>query len=112
MKIAIIGSRNLTVSNIGEYIPESCTEIVTGGAKGIDTYAAEYAQKLNLKLTLFLPEYHKYGKVAPLIRNKLIVDYSDLVIALWDGSSSGTKSVISYCEKVGKKITVYLLKKR
>lgn len=109
MKVAIIGSRRLTVSNIGEYIPESCTEIVTGGAKGIDTYAAEYAQKLNYKLTVFLPEYHKFGKVAPLIRNKLIVDYSDFVIALWDGSSGGTKNVISYCKKINKNHIVYVL---
>mgnify|MGYP006992180210 CR=1 FL=1 len=36
MKIAIIGSRNLKVYNLEEYIPKSTTEIVSGGARGID----------------------------------------------------------------------------
>lgn len=39
MKIAVIGSRNLKVENLEKYIPESTTEIVSGGARGIDTCA-------------------------------------------------------------------------
>jgi predicted Rossmann fold nucleotide-binding protein DprA/Smf involved in DNA uptake len=31
------------VSNLGKYLPDSVTEIVSGGAKGIDTCAKEYA---------------------------------------------------------------------
>ena len=37
MKIAVIGSRNLTVKDLGVYLPENVTEIVSGGAKGIDS---------------------------------------------------------------------------
>ena len=37
MKIAIIGSRNLHVDHLEDYIPKECTEIVSGGASGIDT---------------------------------------------------------------------------
>ena len=40
MKIAVIGSRNLIVENLEEYLPADCTEIVSGGAKGIDECAA------------------------------------------------------------------------
>jgi len=36
------------------------------------------------------------------VRNKLIVDSADFVIAFWDGESKGTKSVIEYCKKQGK----------
>ena len=43
MKVAIIGSRNLTVKDLGQYLPEGTTEIVSGGAKGVDTCAREYA---------------------------------------------------------------------
>ncbi len=81
MKVAIIGSRNLKVNNLGEYLPIGVTEIVSGGAKGIDTCAKIYALKNNIKLTEFLPEYEKYGKRAPLIRNLEIIDYADEVIA-------------------------------
>ena len=101
MKIAIIGSRSLSPDNIGNYIQEN-DEIVSGGAKGVDACAAEYAKSKGLKLTLFLPQYKLYGKAAPIIRNKQIVDYADKVIAFWDGHSKGTLSVIKYAEKVGK----------
>lgn len=37
-------------------------------------------------------------------RNEWMVDNSDLVLALWDGSSGGTGNCIAYAEKVGKPI--------
>lgn len=106
MKIAIIGSRGLHVSDLENYLPENVTEIVSGGAKGIDKDAEQYAQSNHIKLTVFLPEYNRYGRGAPIVRNKQIVDYADGVIAFWDGASRGTLSVIEYCKKQGKNITV------
>lgn len=106
MKIAIVGSRNLTISNLEKYLPSGVTEIVSGGAKGIDTCAKEYARKNNLKLTEFLPEYSKYGRIAPLVRNDMIINYADEVIAFWDEKSRGTKYVIDKCKSKNKKITV------
>lgn len=106
MKIAIIGSRNLEITNIGDYIPQDTDEIVSGGAKGVDYYAAEYARANGLKLTEFLPDYSKYGRGAPIVRNKRIVEYADEVIAFWDGKSKGTLSVIKFCEKIGKKCRI------
>lgn len=111
MKVAIIGSRNLKVNNLGEYLPIGVTEIVSGGAKGIDTCAKIYALKNNIKLTEFLPEYEKYGKRAPLIRNLEIIDYADEVITFWDGASHGTKYVIDNCRNRSKKIKIYVAKK-
>ncbi|MBE6548047.1 MAG: DUF2493 domain-containing protein [Ruminococcaceae bacterium] len=106
MKIAIIGSRGLHVENLEIYLPDGVTEIVSGGAKGIDTDAESFANKNNIKITVFLPEYNRYGRGAPIMRNYQIVDYSDEVIAFWDGKSRGTKSVIDYCKKQDKKVTV------
>ena len=68
MKIAVIGSRNLKVKNLGQYLPQDVTEIVSGGVKGIDTCAREYAQNNNIKLTEFLPDYDKYGRFVALKR--------------------------------------------
>ena len=106
MKVAIIGSRNLIINDLQNYLPENVTEIVSGGAKGIDICAREYALSNDVKLTEFLPEYEKYGKSAPLKRNLQIIEYADEVIAFWDGSSAGTKHVIDNCRKMNKKITV------
>ena len=108
MKAAIIGSRNLTVNLSDGYLPDGITEIVSGGAKGIDTCAREYALKNNIPLKEFLPEYNKYKRNAPLKRNLQIIDYADIVIAFWDGKSSGTKFVIDNCKKMNKKIMVYV----
>ncbi len=108
MKIAVIGSRNLHIENLEAYLPEDCTEIVSGGAKGIDQSAVQFARAHAIKLTEFLPQYQIYGKAAPIVRNKQIVDYADSVLAFWDGKSAGTRSVIRYCEKIGKPCKIIL----
>ena len=107
MKIAIIGSRNITVDNIADYVTAE-DEIVSGGAVGADRCAAEYANKNGLKLTEFLPEYARYGRLAPVIRNRKIVNYADKIIAFWDGNSNGTLLVINYAKKVGKPCDVII----
>ena len=99
MKVAVIGSRGLRVDHLEDYLPEGVTEIVSGGARGIDTCAKNYALEHDLKLTEFLPEYSRYGRGAPLRRNITIIEYADLVLAFWDGKSSGTKFVIDNCKK-------------
>ena len=43
------------------------------------------------------------------MRNKEIVDAADEVIAFWDGSSRGTRSVIEYCKKQGVPCKIILL---
>ena len=109
MKIAVVGSRDITVTNIGSYL-SNAEEIVSGGAKGVDCCAAEYAKRNGIKLTVFLPQYERYGRAAPIVRNKEIVDYADKIVAFWDGSSKGTLSVISYAKKIGKPCVVVLCK--
>ena len=91
MKLAIMGNRTFPLVDVGtclKYIPDV---IVSGGAKGADTYAREFARKKGIKLIEYFPNYDKYGKGAPLERNKLIVDNCDCVLAFWDGQSHGTK---------------------
>lgn len=110
MKVAIIGSRNLGVIGLENCLPENVTEIVSGGAKGIDTCAREYANANGIKLTEFLPNYKRYGRGAPMKRNLEIIAYADFVLAFWDGKSRGTKYVIDNCKKQGVPIKVYLFK--
>lgn len=107
MKVAIVGSRNLEIDMIGFYIPAAATEIVSGGAKGIDTEAKKFAKENNLKYTEFIPQYNKYGKAAPLKRNDEIIACADLVVAIWDGKSKGTKSVIDKCKNIEKSVIVF-----
>ena len=109
MKLAVVGSRGLNIDSLEPYVPPGVTEIVSGGARGVDTCAAAYAQTHGLKLTVFLPEYTRYGRSAPLCRNREIVAYADAVLALWDGASRGTAFVIREAGKQQKPLTIISL---
>lgn len=108
MRVAVIGSRGLYVKNLEKYLPSDTTEIVSGGAKGIDSCAREYALSHGIKLAEYLPRYDKYGRAAPLKRNITIIKNADFVLAFWDGASRGTKFVIDNCIKMKIPFTVYL----
>ena len=110
VKIAIIGSRKVPATAekyVLQHIPSTVTEIVSGGAEGIDKIAAQCAALLSVPLREFLPDYAKFGKAAPLERNKQIADYADQVLAFWDGRSRGTQQVITYCLKNGIPVRVF-----
>ncbi len=106
MIVAVIGSRNAVIENLKDYLPQDTCEIVSGGAKGIDTCAKEFALENGIKYTEFLPDYNRYKKGAPLVRNRQIVEYADVVVAFWDGKSRGTKYVLDYCAKLSKHVRV------
>ncbi|MBP3390286.1 MAG: DUF2493 domain-containing protein [Clostridia bacterium] len=110
MKVAVIGSRNLAVKNLEKYLPEGTTEIVSGGARGIDSCAKNYANTNGIPLKEFLPNYDEFGRSAPLLRNLEIIDYADIVLAFWDGKSRGTKFVIDKCRAKGKPVNIFISK--
>lgn len=106
MKVAVVGSRSITAYPLKEVLPAETTEIISGGARGVDTLAREYAQQHGIPLTEIRPDYARYGKGAPLRRNLEIIKRADMVIALWDGKSTGTAQVIAECRKQGKPMIV------
>lgn len=108
MRVAVIGSRGLKIQNLEAYLPENVTEILSGGAKGVDCCARAYALAHGIAFTEYLPEYEKYGRAAPLKRNMEIIKHAELVLAFWDGKSHGTKFVIENCGKLGKSVQVFL----
>lgn len=98
MKVAVVGSRSIVHQDIAATLPRETTEIITGGAKGIDTLAAQTANELGLPLTVILPDYAVFGKAAPLHCNDQIIAQADFVLIFWDGVSNGTKYVIEQCK--------------
>ena len=101
MRLAIVGSRCCPPIDISSLLPFVPDTIVSGGAKGVDTYAKEYALKNDIHLIEFLPDYDKYGRRAPLMRNIQIVENCDFLLAIWNGTSSGTKFTINYAIRCG-----------
>ena len=108
MRVAVIGSRTLSIQNLHDYLPPDVTEIVSGGAQGIDSCAHIYAIKHQIPLREFFPQYEKYGSIAPLKRNIEIIMHADLVIAFWDGHSHGTMHVIRNCRRLKVPYRVYM----
>ncbi len=112
MKVAVVGSRCLRVEHLEDYLPKDTTEIISGGARGVDASAREYALRVGLKLTEYLPEYSRYGRSAPLKRNITILENADLVLAFWDGKSKGTKYVIENCKQRNIPVAVHVIAKQ
>lgn len=109
MITAIIGSRNITAFDLSKVVPSEATVIVSGGASGVDALAAKYARAKSLPLVEFKPNYREFGKAAPFVRNRQIIDYCDNVVAVWDGISKGTKYTVDYARKQGKKVKLIII---
>lgn len=105
-KVLVAGPRKIDNIDISKHIPENVDLIISGGAMGIDTLAERYADEHRISKMIIRPDYEEYGKRAPIIRNKAMVDMCDEVIAFWDGKSRGTKFTINYAMKTGKELTI------
>lgn len=111
MKYAIIGSRSY--ANYAQFeatvdIYTDITEIISGGARGVDKMAERYAEEHNMPCKIFLPDWDKYGKSAGYIRNKDIVAAADKILAFWDFESKGTKHTLQLADQVNKPYIIHL----
>jgi hypothetical protein len=79
------------------------TIIISGGARGIDTLAAEYGRRYGFEVRIYPAEWAKHGRGAGMIRNAQMVDDADQIIAFWDGESRGTRNTIERAERAGKR---------
>lgn len=113
MKLAIIGSRDFTdydlLSRELKQYKDKITRVISGGAKGADTLGERWAKENNIPIQIFLPDWNKHGKGAGLLRNHDIIKNSNIVIAFWDGKSTGTKQALelTLIYKKPKKIIIY-----
>ena len=115
MKLAIVGSRNYTdykgllliVDIFRQNHP--VTEIVSGGARGVDSLAEEYAKERNLPITVFKPDWERHGRKAGFVRNVQIVNHCDHLLAFWDEKSKGTKHSIDTARRKGKPCDIFVV---
>ena len=82
------------------------TCVISGGARGIDTLAFQTAEALGIRNLQFLPDREKFqGKMilqAYQERNRQIVDRCDILLAIWDGKSTGTRNTLAYARRLDK----------
>jgi hypothetical protein len=113
MKVIIAGGRDIedyelvlrAVLNAGFDI----TAVVSGGAPGVDTMGERFAEEAGLPIYKFPAEWNKYRNAAGPIRNRLMAEFGDALIAIWDGKSTGTKNMIDQATQHGLKIHVEMV---
>jgi hypothetical protein len=109
MKVAVVGSRGfddyVKLKQTLDGIP-SVTLIISGGAKGADSLAEQWATEKGIETVIYKPDWAKYGRGAGIVRNRIIIEDCDLCVAFWDGLSKGTKSSIDLCQKLNKQLII------
>jgi hypothetical protein len=81
--------------------------IVSGGAAGADRMAEQYAKIKKYQYVEIPAMWAQHGKKAGLLRNPIIVDISNVVVAFWDGNSRGTMNSIQLAQAADKALVVH-----
>jgi predicted Rossmann fold nucleotide-binding protein DprA/Smf involved in DNA uptake len=110
MKTIIAGGRNITDYRLVESAIRNSgftiSEVVCGGAKGVDSIGEEWALIYGLPVVKFPADWNKYGLSAGPRRNRQMAEYAEALVAVWDGKSPGTKNMIDVARELG--LTVYV----
>lgn len=113
MKIIIAGTRSFfdlaVVTNAVYSSPwlTKISEVVSGGADGVDSLGERFAENHLIAYTRFPADWSRHGNAAGPIRNGKMAAYADALIAVWNGKSSGTKNMIVQMVERGKPVYVY-----
>lgn len=105
MKLIISGSRTIWDKKALEWCLDivmrevKITEVITGGALGVDTIADKVAKERKIDRTIMFANWEKHAGSAGPRRNLRMAKYGDLLLALWDGKSDGTRNMIVEAEK-------------
>jgi predicted Rossmann fold nucleotide-binding protein DprA/Smf involved in DNA uptake len=115
MRYGIVGSRK----RLDRYIVEAFVHclpkesvVVSGGCKGIDTWAVDAAIKNGLQTKVFLPlliDNMSYGEMceAYYARNRQIVEDCDILIAFVSHDrKGGTEYTVNYALAAGKPVEI------
>jgi hypothetical protein len=109
-RVAIIGSRDYpdleAVRAFVRSLPAGTT-VISGGARGVDREAGLAALDAGLPFEPHLPDYNTYGRRAPLVRNGVIAERCDRMVAFWWQESRGTADAIRRARVLGKPVEVH-----
>ena len=129
MKVIVAGSRDCSDYDlVSEAITEGLeelkieiTELVSGGAAGVDKTGELWAKQHDVNIVTFIPKWkdikaegavikeNKYGKYnanAGFARNAEMADYADALIAI-DLNTNGTNNMIKVAKEKGLKVFCY-----
>ena len=80
-------------------------------ALGADALAIDYADKHKLTKILFPANWKRYPLVAGFLRNEEMLSVATLLVAFWDGESTGTRHMIEITKGKGIPVWVFPIKR-
>jgi hypothetical protein len=106
-----------------EMIDHRITEVISGGAAGIDKSGEDFFNQdwqkeiscgnlaASCKLIKFPADWDKFVKAAGHIRNKQMAEYADALLLIWDGESRGSANMKETMLKLNKPVYEVILRK-
>lgn len=128
-KIIIAGGRDFIKYDVVRRVCDAmlskttdAVEIVSGGCSsglktherpdgswvcGADGLGERYAEEKGLPVKLFIADWKTFPNSAGPVRNWEMADYSNALIAFWDGQSKGTADIIRKAKEHGRRVRVF-----
>lgn len=139
MRVIICGSRIIKDSNGLQHVmdaiqacPFEVTEVISGGAEGVDKLGEVWAKQAGIDMAVFPANWKGKGKAAGYKRNQKMAWYAAIFdnqeeseeglpgqvpdklkgacLAVWDGKSVGTGHMIDIAKEAGLPVYVHIVK--
>lgn len=110
MRTIIAGSRTITDPKVIEEAVAASgftiTEVVCGGAAGVDTLGRDWATLRGIPVTTFPADWAGLGKAAGPVRNAQMAEYAEQAICIFDvqAENKGTKNMSKTALNHGKRV--------
>jgi len=92
--------------------PFDITEVVSGGARGVDKLGERLTREYDLPLKIFPANWEMHQKRAGMLRNEQMSEYAEALILIWDGVSKGSKHMLSVAKRGGLKIHIHIVEEK
>ena len=86
---------------------DQITKVISGTAVGSDRFGEMWAMRNGVEVLRMPAEWNIYGLGAGPRRNNEMAQNADSLIAVWDGISAGTRSMITCARRYGLKTMIY-----
>ena len=111
MRVIISGSRTChdkeLIHKALENTKFTITELISGGAQGVDLIGEEWAHSKNIPVKTYKPHYAiENPRYAPLIRNADMARDGEALIAIWKDNSRGTAHMIKCMQDLKKPVEI------
>ncbi len=94
----------MSLLNLHKIYYLNISEVVSGGAIGVDLSGENFANIFGFKLKKFPADWETHGKAAGPIRNKQMAEYADALLLIWDGKSKGSTNMKTQMIKLKKPV--------